>query len=152
MDASSIGIQNWVCWEPIPQVEVLKVRVLDVGFKPFTPKRKLGVREFPFNWMALSQGWSLCQECVTAYPAHFDVFFFSSIRCVRVTQWVSQKELFHVHCVCGRKLTHEPCMLPSQISTSAQSARFLRQSPSASQSESPDKQNSPLQLRQKPPF
>lgn len=46
-------------------MKVLKVKVLDVGSKPFTPKDKLGVREFPFNCMALSQGWSLCQECVT---------------------------------------------------------------------------------------
>lgn len=33
--------------------------------------------EFPSCCMVLCQGWGLCQECVSAFPTHFDVGIFS---------------------------------------------------------------------------
>lgn len=75
-------------WKPIPQVEVLKVGVLDFGSKPFTPQGRAGSWELPFNCMALGQGWVLWQKCIATYPIHFDVGLFSFTQCVRVTQLV----------------------------------------------------------------
>lgn len=53
MNRSPTDFQNWVFWEPIPQVEVLKVRALDVWSKPSVPQGGVVRLEFPPNFMAL---------------------------------------------------------------------------------------------------
>ena len=42
-----------VFWGPGPQTEVLRVRVLDVGYKPTTPQGEIGNSELPLNCMSL---------------------------------------------------------------------------------------------------
>ena len=44
MDASSIGFQSYMFWGLVPQVEVLKVGVLDP--KPFAPQGEVGSCDF----------------------------------------------------------------------------------------------------------
>ena len=51
MIASPIVFQSYVFWGPIPQVEVLKVGTLDVGFKPFSPQGEAGSCEFLHDYM-----------------------------------------------------------------------------------------------------
>ena len=61
MDASPIGFQSKVLkkkkskvlWESIPQVEVLKVQVQDIGSKHFAPQGEAGNCAFPLDCMVL---------------------------------------------------------------------------------------------------
>ena len=69
-------------------MQVLKVGVLDEGFKPFAPQGEAQVCEFPPHCGSLWQRWSLWQDCVSASPTCFNVGFYSFTQCVGATQLV----------------------------------------------------------------
>lgn len=60
----------------ISQVQILKVGVLYVGFKPFAFQREAWGFEFPSDCGLSHLGWALGQDCVSASPICFDVDFF----------------------------------------------------------------------------
>ena len=57
----------------IPQVGVLKVGVLDGRSKPFAPQGGAVSWGFAPNYRTLCQKQGFCQECVLAFPTHFNV-------------------------------------------------------------------------------
>lgn len=69
-------------------MQVLKVRVPDVGFKPFCPQGEGPGFEFLPHCGSLHQGWSLFLNCVLASLTLFNVGFLSFAECVEVTQLV----------------------------------------------------------------
>lgn len=60
-------------WASVLEVEVLKIGMLDVGSKSFTPQGETGNCGFLLNCMLLCQEWGLWQACVSAFPTHFHV-------------------------------------------------------------------------------
>lgn len=60
-------------WKPISQVEVLKVEVGDVRFKPLAPEGEAGNQEFPP--VCHSTEWQVGGKSV--FPIHFKVGIFS---------------------------------------------------------------------------
>ena len=83
MNASPIGVLG-----AIPQVEVLKVKALDVGSKPFTPQGEAGSWEFPSNSMVLRQD-GVYGETVSQPVLPISMWVFSFTHCVGVAQLVS---------------------------------------------------------------
>ena len=63
--------QNWVFGEPIPQMSVLKLGMLDLVSIPFISQREAWNWEFHPDYMALCQGWGLWKECNCALPTCF---------------------------------------------------------------------------------
>lgn len=88
-------------WRPRPQGEILKVRVLDVGFKPFSSEEEAEGCKFPLNCMLLCQRWGLWSECVSALSTCFVVGFFSFTPCRShsASFWISFRGNFSV-CSC----------------------------------------------------
>lgn len=86
---------------PILWLKAVKVRVLTVASKPFTPKGDAGSREYPPHCMALCLWWALQQECVLVFPSSFDLAV-SISHLPNVEEVLSrfgdflQKELHHV--------------------------------------------------------
>lgn len=58
-------------------MEILKVGVLDVGFKPFVPQGEAETSKLLLKCISLCQGWGLWWECVSDFPTCFDVSIFS---------------------------------------------------------------------------
>lgn len=56
MGVSPFGFKNWVFWDTIPQVEVLKVQELDFGSKPCTSQGEAGNCKLLPDCMLLQQG------------------------------------------------------------------------------------------------
>ena len=77
------------CFGAQPRVRVLKVEVLNVGSKLFTPQGEAESWEFAADFVVLCWGWGLWKEGVLAFPSCFDVHIFSFGICVGVTQLVS---------------------------------------------------------------
>ena len=88
-DTGRVGFQSWVFLELISKVGVLKVGLVDVETKPFTPQGEAGSWGFLPNCVMLCQGWSLWWECVSALLTCFDIGVFSFSQCVGVAQLVS---------------------------------------------------------------
>lgn len=64
-------------WGLIFQVQVLKVRVINVGFKPFAPRGEALVLELPPEYGWSCWGWNLRWHCVPVSPTGFDAGLFS---------------------------------------------------------------------------
>ena len=62
-------------WEPVPQLEVLKVRALDVGSKPLLLKEKLGVVA-SLLIICSYVGGGVYGKSVSTFPVCFDVDIF----------------------------------------------------------------------------
>lgn len=72
VDVSPIGFQSLKFGEFISQVQVLKVGVPSVSFKPFAPQEEYLGFEFSPDRGLPCQGCSLWQDSVSASLAHFD--------------------------------------------------------------------------------
>lgn len=59
MDVSPAVLQGYMFWGLIFQVQVLKVRVINVGFKPFAPRGEALVLELPPEYGWSCWGWNL---------------------------------------------------------------------------------------------
>lgn len=70
------------------QLEVLKVEALDVQSKPLVLRKRLRVwSSLQILWLWASSG--VYDECISAFPTHFNVGSFSFILCIQVSQLIS---------------------------------------------------------------
>lgn len=69
------------------QVEVLKVEALDVQSKPLLLREKLRIwSSLQILWLWARSG--VYDECISAFPTHFNVGIFSFSLCIQVSQLI----------------------------------------------------------------
>lgn len=86
INTSPAGFQSQVLRGPIPQVRVLKVGMLDVGYKPFAPQEEVG-GFLLIIWCCVRGG--LYGQCVPTLAAHLDTGILSFPQCRGVAQLLS---------------------------------------------------------------
>lgn len=77
IEASHYWFSELDVWgRPIPQLVVLKARMLDVGSRPFTPQGEAGGCEFPTDFFVPVWMSYLWNEFVPAFKIYFNVNIF----------------------------------------------------------------------------
>lgn len=85
VDMSPVGFKSRMCWGLISWVQVLKVGMLEVGYKAFTPQGEVLACEFPPDWgcvLGLGFMQRLCLSLgginISYYHCEFYIDFFKS--------------------------------------------------------------------------